>query len=336
LTSRTMTTILISRAMSRKVRLSRHSRETIRSGRLTSMTTTISNHIKRDLSGRIESGLGPPADLTLAALSRHYGVSFSPVREAIRDLVAEGVLAKGENGRVRLNPLRQAGLNPGEPEPLSPPPNRAAELEAALAVEVIARSLRRDAKYLREEVTAMSLGVGRTAIRQVLGRLAGRGLVVHVPRCGWRVRPFDEADLDAYLEVREVLELKALELARPHLVATDLRRMLAGNAPAGTVPRLDNDLHGYLVEKAGNGYIRDFFDHHGAYFTTLLDFAAPETRVVAAMAREHRVILRALIDGDWPRAGEALAQHIRGQRPIVRDLMLRVGRFPMKPEDDPR
>jgi DNA-binding GntR family transcriptional regulator len=289
------------------------------------MTTTISDHIKRDLSGRIGSGLGSPADLTLVALSRHYGVSFSPVREAIRDLVSEGLLAKGENGRLRINPARQVDHSPGIAELPISPPNRAAELEVALSAEVITRSLRRDASYLREEATALSLGVGRTAIRQVLGRLAGRGLVVHVPRCGWRVRPFDEADLDAYLEVREVLELKALDLAGPHLVAADLRRMLAGNAPAGTGPRLDNDLHRYLVEKAGNGYIRDFFDRHGAYFTALLDFAAPETRVVAAMAREHRSILRALIDCDWPRAREELARHIRGQRPVVRDLMIRLG-----------
>jgi DNA-binding GntR family transcriptional regulator len=314
-----------------KTLLGRPARQAIRTSVSTVMTTTMSDHIRRDLSGRIGSGLGLPAELTLVALSRHYGVSFSPVREAIRDLVSEGILARGENGRVRINSANHGEHRPALAEPPTSPPNRPAELEAALAAEVITRSLRRDSNYLREEATALSLGVGRTAIRQVLGRLAGRGLVVHVPRCGWRVRPFDEADLDAYLEIREVLELKALDLARPHLAAADLRRMLAGNAPTGTGPRLDNDLHRYLVEKAGNGYISDFFDRHGAYFTAILDFAAPETRVVAAMAREHRSILRALIDGDWPRAREALARHIRGQRPVVRDLMLRLGRSPADP-----
>jgi DNA-binding GntR family transcriptional regulator len=289
------------------------------------MTTTISDHIKRDLSGRIDSGLGPPANLTLDALARHYGVSFSPVREAVRGLVSEGVLAKGENGRLRINTANRPDQSLRLAESPTEPPNRAAELEAVLASEVIARSLRRDANYLREEATAQRLGVGRTAIRQVLGRLAGRGLVEHVPRCGWRVRPFDEADLDTYLEVREVLELKALDLARPRLDRADLQRMLKANAPTDAGPRLDNDLHRYLVERAGNRYIRDFFAHHGAYFTTLLDFAAPETQAVAAMAREHRSILRALIDGDWERARETLAGHIRGQKPIVHDLLLRLG-----------
>jgi DNA-binding GntR family transcriptional regulator len=295
------------------------------------MTTTISDHIKRDLSGRIGSGLGPPADLTLSALARHYGVSFTPVRGALRDLVAEGVLQKGENGRVWLDSVRRRSNGATSPKTCSEPPNRAAELEAALASEMIARSLRGAADYVREEATALRYGVGRTALRQALGRLAGRGLVVHVPRCGWRVRPFDEADLEAYLEVRALLELKALDLARPHLQATDLRRMLAANAPSAGAARLDNRLHRYLIDKAANPYIRDFFDRHGAYYTTVFDFAAPETHVVAAMARQHRAILRALIGRDWARARQALVRHIREQRPIVKALMLRLARDQAEP-----
>lgn len=292
------------------------------------MATTISDHIKRDLASRIERGLGPPVELTLSALSRHYGVSFTPVREAIRDLIADGVLARQENGRVYVEPVVSRLAVPGPCELPAAPPNRAAELESALAGEVIAMSLRREHEYVREEAAAVRLGVGRTAIRQALARLAGRGLIIHVPRCGWRVRAFDEADLDNYLEVRELLELKALDLARPRLEPADLRTMLAGNVPRGTAARLDNNLHRYLVDKAGNAYIRDFFDRHGAYYTTLFDFAAPETRVMAEMARQHRAILRALIDRDWPRARRALAEHIRGQGPIVRELILRLGALP--------
>ncbi len=157
---------------------------------------------------------------------------------------------------------------------------------------MIKKSLSGAGDYLREEATAERFGVGRTAIRQAFLRLAGRGLLVHVARCGWRVRTFDLADMNAYLEVREVLENKALSLARPHLVETDLRRMLAGNASQKGSTRLDNSLHHYLVEKSGNDYLREFFGRHGRYYTSLLDFAAPETHVVAAMARQHRRILR--------------------------------------------
>jgi DNA-binding GntR family transcriptional regulator len=291
------------------------------------MSATISQYIERDLAGRIGTNQDLPAQLTLHSLSRHYGVSPTPVREAIRRLLADGVLVRHGNGRLDVNRAGRGfggGLSHGYAGEQKPP-RRALDLESALAAEVIRKSLRGEGDYLREEATAERFGVGRTAIRQAFLQLAGRGLIVHVPRCGWRVRTFDEADMAAYLEVREVLENKALSLARPHLIDADLRRMLAGNASRKGGPRLDNSLHRYLVEKSGNDYLRDFFNRHGAYYTSLLDFAAPETHVVAAMARQHRKILRALLAQDWPHARRELARHIRAQRPIVGDLLKRIG-----------
>jgi DNA-binding GntR family transcriptional regulator len=291
------------------------------------MSTTISDYIERDLAVRIGASSGSAIPLTLHALSNHYGVSPTPVRAALRRLLAEGFLVRRRNGRIDVNP-RSEITGPayhGRPSGNQLPPERAHTLEAALTTEIIRKSLSGEANYLREEATAAWFGVGRTAIRQAFLRLAGRGLIVHVPRCGWRVRAFDENDLAAYLEVREVLENKALALARPHLVEADLRRMLAGNAPRSGGTRLDNSLHGYLVEKSGNVYLQEFFNRYGAYYASLLDFAAPETRVVAAMARQHRTILRALIAQDWTRARRELTRHIRAQRPIVRELLQRIG-----------
>jgi DNA-binding GntR family transcriptional regulator len=291
------------------------------------MSATISEYIEHDLAGRIGTEQVSPAALTLHSLSRHYGVSPTPVREAIRRLLADGTLVRQSNGRLAVNRAsgKTARRRPRRQEE-SGPPQRALDLESELAAEVIRKSLRGDGDYVREEVTAERFGVGRTAIRQAFSQLAGRGLIVHVPRCGWRVRTFDEEDLVAYLEIREVLENKALALARPHLVDADLRRMLAGNASSTMGSRLDNSLHRYLVEKSGNDYLQEFFNRHGAYYTSLLDFAAPETHVVADMARQHRKILRALLAKDWPRARRELARHIRAQRPIVGDLLQRIGR----------
>ncbi len=89
--------------------------------------------------------------------------------------------------------------------------------------------------------------------------------------------------------------------------------MLSGNRSAapGESPRLDNRLHAYLVERAENRYVSDFFARHGANYEMLLDFAAPEARVVEAMAEQHREILTALLAEDWPLAGQALSRHIR-------------------------
>jgi DNA-binding GntR family transcriptional regulator len=291
--------------------------------RSATVDNTITTFIKHDLKARLRTGTGLPERLTLAALSEHYQVSLTPVRLAVRELVAERVLIKQANGRMAVDPAALAAL---ADDGLPTRPAEGQEVEAALREEVIRLSLGGETSCLREEATAERFGVGRTVLRQVLNRLAGQRLIEHLPRRGWRVRPFDEAEMGAYLQVRESLELRALDLARPHLDTADLRRMLRGNRGSLDAPRLDNDLHRYLIAKSGNRYIRDFFDSHGVYFTTLFDYAAPEANVVRRMARQHRTILRALLAGDWRAARKALAQHIRSQAPVVRRLLCNLGR----------
>jgi DNA-binding GntR family transcriptional regulator len=274
-------------------------------------------YIEEDLKARIQARAGLPGKLTLETLSRHYGVSFSPVRAAVRELIRGRFLRKRENGRLEVSshPPRPARSRRGIEAP--------AERERLLAADALRRSLKGEAVYLREEAAAARYGIGRTVVRQVFGRLVGSGLLEHVPRKGWRVRPLRGEELDAYLEVRETLELKALDLARPRLHRADLERMLSRNETG-----LDNDLHRYLLEKSHNRYIRDFFDRHGAYFTTLFDTLS--TGAVREMAAQHRRVLEALLRRDWKGAREGLAHHIRSQRPVVHRMMRRLAALPVE------
>ena len=274
-------------------------------------------YIEEDLKARIHAGSGLPPKLTLDTLSRHYGVSFSPVRAAVAKLIRDRWLRKHENGRLEVNPDPPRGARPrrGVEGP--------ADRERRMAADVLRRSLNGDAAWMREEAAASRYGIGRTVVRQVFARLVGGGLLEHVPRKGWRVRPLRAEELDAYLEIRETLELKALELARPRLVRADLERMLAANDQG-----LDNDLHRYLLEKSENRYIRDFFERHGAYFTTLFDTLS--AGAVREMAAQHRRVLQALLRRDWAAAGDALAHHVRCQRPLVRKMMRRLAALPVE------
>lgn len=270
-------------------------------------------YIREDLKARIHSGRGLPARLTLEELSRHYGVSFTPVRAAVGELVRARFLRKHDNGRLEVSPDPPRSGR-GSRVPVDP--------ERLLATAALRRSLKGEAVYLREEAAAAKYGIGRTVVRQVFGRLVATGLLEHVARKGWRVRPLRVEELDAYLEVRETLELKALDLARPRLAKADLERMLAGHERG-----LDNDLHRYLVDQSRNRYIRDFFDRHGAYFTTLFDTAS--AGVVREMAGQHRRILRALLRRDWEAGRRALAHHIRCQRPVLKRMMDRLATLPL-------
>ncbi|MES2460227.1 MAG: GntR family transcriptional regulator, partial [Armatimonadota bacterium] len=285
--------------------------------------------IEEDLRAAIHEGRELPIPLSLPRLAKHYDVSLTPVRLAVNALLKQQILLKSPNGRLCVHPSasktfqreRRKGAIAQE---VSSETTWAASLAERLTEEILRRSLRRDTEYLREEAVAQQMGVGRTVLRQAFNRLAGEGLLEHIPRRGWRVRIFDEKDMAAYLEARESLERTALTLARPYLHKADLEAMLAGNTPVSSeeAPQLNNDLHAYLIEKSGNPYIQDFFARHGRYWATLFDFAAPETHVLRDVAHQHRTILTALLQEDWEAADQALSKHIQAQRAIVHQLMM--------------
>ena len=267
--------------------------------------------MSKNLSELIVADLqtNPPAAgeaLTLAALARRYCVSPTPVRLAVRKLIAIGVLQKSKTGRLRYVASR--------PTVASSPPR---DWEAELRREVLLRSLQGDREFLREEALAERFEVGRTVLRQALHKLAGQGFVEHIPRCGWRARPLALAEVEDWLRVRERLELLALELAWPHLDPIKLQQLRDSNAGA----QLDNNLHAYLIAAADSPLLAQLFAQHSAYFTALFDHAAPETKMEEAMAAQHRAILEALIERDLDRAAATLAAHIRAQRRIVEKLL---------------
>lgn len=282
------------------------------------MSPSLAEQIATDLRARLSAGF-PAEGLTLAGLAAEYRVSVTPVRRAVGRLVREGLLEKTDRGRLALP--SDAAMDRTAPAPR--PPERP-DLEGTLSREIVEASLRGRPTFVREEPTARRFGVSRTVVRQVLSRLAGRGFVSYLPRRGWRVRALDREDMAAYLTVREVLELRALDLAFDRLEREDLERMLAGNAP-GRDP-IDNEIHGYLVEKAGNPYIADFFERNAPFYHAIFDAAAPGAKVTARMAGQHRAILRALLEGDRAEARRRLAEHVRAQLPVVGMLLEELAR----------
>ena len=173
---------------------------------------------------------------------------------------------------------------------------------------------------LREETTAEKYGISRSSIRQIFHRLAGRGILEHLPRRGWQLRPFRQADLDAYIDMRVTLELMALDLAWPRLVDEDLQAILDGNrlpAKPNDRPICDNSLHAYLIEKSKNPFIADFFDRHGKYYDALFDWESLDREAQIQAVQQHREILEALLRRDRAAAEHALENHIRNNHPVL-------------------
>ncbi len=280
---------------------------------------SIATYIKDDLAAQLKSGRELPVELTLDSLAGHYKVSFTPVRTAVAELIDEGLLEKGPNRRLKATDSRRKRSRSRQLKQ----PERPRDPYDIVSSDLVQHSLQGDPVYLREEATAEKYNISRSAIRNILHRLTGEGMLDHIPRRGWRLRPFRQDDLQAFIEVREVLELKALELARPKLDAVELRRMLDLNATpasASSMLSVDESLHEYLITTAGNTYIRDFFDRQGRYYRLLFEWEDHDDAVAIETMRQHHEILTALLNRNWSTARKALSHHILDNHPILGQL----------------
>jgi len=292
----------------------------------------MTTYIKDDLASRLKSGHGLPAQLTIDSLATFYDVSFTPVRTAVAELIDEGLLQKGPNRRLIIRAPSQATPQPADS---TTQPVRPQDPFDVVASDLVQLSLQGKAIYLREEATAEKYDISRSAMRNILHRLAGEGVLDHIPRRGWLLRPFRQDDLQAYIEVREVLELKALDLARPKLDDAELQRMLDCNQfpkTPGAASLIDESLHQYLINMAGNAYIRDFFERQGRYYRLLFRWEDHEQQIAIETVRQHREILTALVDRNWSAARKALSNHILYHHPILSPIA--ITRAKLKDVDD--
>ena len=280
------------------------------------------DRIKSDLGTRLlnNSISGP---LTMDGLSEHYGVSYTPVREAIVELIGVGLIRKKSNGRLEAIPpnkrTKKSNFQTKQESEKKPVENITKEL-----VEI---SLGGEECFIREEATAYKHGLTRSTLRQILQRLAGEGLIEHVPRRGWRVKPFRQEDMDAFIEVREVMELKALDLAKIRLCSpksqSKLRQIKENNQLAKgkkDQAKIDNSLHAYFIDLAANPYIDDFFNRHGRYFTILFNWEGENEKAAAEAVIQHHQIVDALLAQDWSLAKKLLSHHLHSNHPVLSNL----------------
>ena len=279
--------------------------------------------IKNEIGSCLERSEDLQIPLTVQGLSEHYGVSYTPVREAIGELIEVGLIRKKSNGRLEaITPKKRSKKSNFQTQKESqkkPVENITKEL-----VEI---SLGGTECFIREEATANKHDLTRSTLRQILQRLAGEGLLEHVPRRGWRVKPFRQEDMDAFIEVREVMELKALDLAKAKLCTAEsqkkLRQIRENNQLAKGKKgqtKIDNSLHAYLIDLAANPYINDFFDRHGQYFSILFNWEGENEKAALEAVIQHHEIIDALLDQNWSLAKKRLSHHLHSNHPVLSNL----------------
>ena len=284
----------------------------------------IAETIVKEICQLRENDTPLPFKLTLSDIATNFNASVTPVLEAIDELISGKVIHKKANGRLELLPY------PKEYDPEKVFQNSGLDIQKKNQREIVVLSIKGSNVFLREQAFADRYGVGRTVIRRIFSENAWIGLLQHMARRGWKVHPFQINEMKDYLMVREMMEVRALHLAGPHLEVSVLEKLFESNRndkftnhlpEEGDKPNLDDNLHEYLIEKSGNIFIQRFFKQYGHYYKTLFNFATPEMSLELEMADQHRGILLELLGKNWNKAADILTLHIQRQEPIMENLL---------------
>jgi DNA-binding GntR family transcriptional regulator len=173
---------------------------------------------------------------------------------------------------------------------------------------------------------AAKLGVSRTPVNNALTLLAKEGYLDFSPNQGYTVHQLTREEADALYELREILELAAVDKAIKNTTPAKLKEMERRQsefrqAVDKKVSRgrftIDQEFHAYIVEMSGNQYLADYFRE--VYQRIFLRHRTSPLRGDRAVTapNEHQDVIEAFRQGDAEKAKQALAYHIRAGKEYI-------------------
>lgn len=170
---------------------------------------------------------------------------------------------------------------------------------------------------IRENELASRFGVSKSPVRDALMRLEREGLVITLPRQGYRVAPVSLADVQDMFHLREALEQACMErIARraddEELAALDrFRSFDAAQWPGGFIA-YNREFHRTLARISGNARMRD-------YLIDLIDQMERAVQLSVSSLRkgdpqtvvdEHAELIDALQSRQASRARRIASRHV--------------------------
>jgi GntR family transcriptional regulator, rspAB operon transcriptional repressor len=170
---------------------------------------------------------------------------------------------------------------------------------------------------IREGELALRFGVSKSPVRDALMHLQREGLVVTLPRQGYRVCSVSLADVDDMFHLRAALERACMERIVRHASDEQLKtlerfRRFEASEWAGGFIEYNRGFHRTLAVLARNARMRD-------HLTDLIDQMERVVRVSVAnvkegdphtVVREHGAMIDALQARDGRRAERLVERHI--------------------------
>ncbi len=291
---------------------------------------TLAERLSRSLKTAIVSGdIKPGTVLTEVPLAQLVGSSRVPVRSALRELMAEGLMHRaGAHGYI---------VGPSGVEPIRAP------LEQSLASlsilheprinfawqtlyddveqKVVHRSFFGRSR-INEHELARHYNVGRTVARDVLSRLETIGMIEKDEASRWSVVPLDERRILDLYELREYLEPVALGSALERLSDEEIDAMSARLADgasrypdisAAEMYRFEVDLHVTCVQRTNNRELAKALQPTHCLLTLSKHTVGTKVEKLAreAFFEEHTAVFNAIRLGDRKGAEDAMRTHIK-------------------------
>lgn len=285
------------------------------------------SRLQSDLAARIlrllkEQGAGPGYHLVELDLCRHFDVSRTPVRGALRLLAAQGALeARANRGFV----LRHSVVDAPEADPPSPEEEEDQELFVAIARARNAGLL--PDQCTQQEIVRMFQVKLTTAVR-VLRQLAELGLVERKPGNGWSFTvAIDSASArhDSYAFrcivepaglIEPTFELDSDWMTRSRERHLAFRNRRWRDTLAVEFFDMNADFHEQLARCSGNRYILSSVQRQNRLRSFLnYQWVNGVERVVASID-EHLAIMDALAIGKNARAHDLMKLHLDSARDV--------------------
>ena len=216
-------------------------------------------------------------------------------------------------------------------QPHTPTPSAVERAYSHVADAIIAGELAASALITEGDI-AQTLGLSRTPVREAFLALESAGLLRLFPKKGAVVTAIDDTETAELLQVRILLETKAVQLLgeRPHdieAVTDELAALIQVQADAADIgdllayARADHRFHSRIVDETRNRVIDDIYARLGPRLERLVHrVAARETDGIGRLIDEHRRLAAHLAAGDTVAYDRELRAHLESGHRIDRTL----------------
>jgi DNA-binding GntR family transcriptional regulator len=184
---------------------------------------------------------------------------------------------------------------------------------------------RHQATFLTEADVCRETGTSRTPVREAMLRLEADGLLQIVPKKGAFVPPITEADIEAVMQARGLVEDWCVRRAarRTDGLSAQLERLFleqeALQHDAVAFIECDREFHRTIVRAAGNPILAGFYeslrDRQLRMGLQALTASAQRTGTVLG---EHAAIIASVRGGDPAGAAAAMAEHLSNTLAVLR------------------